>query len=441
MRLYLTSVAISLAVNSNVALAGKKLKSSSTSDGTSCSAVTYADSRCETYCDTFIEKCVNTGYFSDFGNGSDGKKDCMKACEQYPRVGVANYYDYTDLVFDNGGDTMQCRELHLNWAGSSYHCGHAAPGGNYVCDNIELKGVKKTPFQAMREGSCTIRHVGSCRLSGDDTVADCSNPDPEAESYAGIDQDQFVRALSTLPSTVHTIFLYRNSGITELTGDIFMGMKNPSALKALFLNGCGITEVDQNAFNGLKNLQLLNLDLNQIGNLPENVFQHTPRLREFSFFNQNGNYNTVPPEGLFQYTPRLERLNFFANGFGALPAGLFAGLAKLESLKIVGDGLTEDTIPDSIFEDLTSLKVLDMGFNPITSIKEEWFGEWSHELEFLSFWYCEIDSELTPEMFANIPNLKTIFLMDQQNGASIPEFDIDEVFARNRNLENIDFDF
>lgn len=451
MRFLLSLVAVSFIVNSDIVLAGKKKnrkksksKTSATGGGT-CSAVTYSDDRCEAYCDGFIENCLNTGYFSDFGNGSNGKNKCLRACAQYPRVGLSKYYDFTDQVFDNGGDTLQCREQHLTWSGNVglYHCVHAAPGGRYVCDNIELDGVGETPFQAMRQGSCTVRYVGRCRLSGHDTVADCSNPnpDPEAETYAGISQDQLARVFSSLPSTVHTIFLTRNREITNLSEDIFMNLKNPSGLKSLHMNGCGITDVHEDAFNGLENLQQLNLDLNEIGYLPEDVFKHMTGLREFSFFNQNQQYNGIPPEGLFQNTLRLERLNFFANNLGEIPVGLFANLDKLESLKIVGSGLTEDSIPAGAFDDLTSLKVLDLGFNPIKSIKAEWFGEWSTNVEFLSCWYCEIDSELTHDMFANLPNLESIFLMDQNNDASIPAFDIEEVFASNRKLKNIDFDF
>lgn len=81
------------------------------------------------------------------------------------------------------------------------------------------------------------------------------------------------------------------------------------------------------------------------------------------------------PEGLFDGLSSLKSLDLGSNsrggrnGLTTLPVGLFQGLSSLESLVLQGNSLT--TLPVGLFEGLDSLKSLDLRYNRLRRLTRD----------------------------------------------------------------------
>lgn len=75
-------------------------------------------------------------------------------------------------------------------------------------------------------------------------------------------------------------------------------------------------------------------------------------------------------------------------------------------------GLTNDGVPDDVFEPLVSMKYFDFQGCKFTKLPKEWFrqkGGWSKNLERIAFFINEIE-EVDEEVFSWHPKLKAILL-------------------------------
>ena len=141
-------------------------------------------------------------------------------------------------------------------------------------------------------------------------------------------------------------------------------------------------------FKGLSNLRELDVTINNMTyelpgnpNRPEGTavgrlinreaWQHLPNLRKLSI--GSNRILTLPP-GFFEHLDRLEELDMFdmwyeyhPYGFGsqALPAGIFEGLTNLRKLDLGYNAIGATEVHDGLFDGLTALEVLDLRQNPL----------------------------------------------------------------------------
>ena len=72
------------------------------------------------------------------------------------------------------------------------------------------------------------------------------------------------------------------------------------------------------------------------------------------------------PDGVFDDLSSLQELSLKLNQLSTLPDGVFDGLSSLQKLRLVNMGLT--TLPDGVFDGLSGLGWLDLGFNHLSTL-------------------------------------------------------------------------
>jgi Leucine-rich repeat (LRR) protein len=182
-------------------------------------------------------------------------------------------------------------------------------------------------------------------------------------------------------------------GIEDIPSDLFQGL---TSLKSLEIIDAA-DALNENLFQGLPGLEELRLDAS--GPIRPGQFRGLVKLKVLSALG-GGDLQEIP-EGLFQDLQNLEELGFDFSSLQSLPAhafqglsalkkidlsygklrhieaGTFKALTKLQSLKLNQDRLAGggiDELPEALFEDLRSLKNLDLSHNNLTTISEKVFG-------------------------------------------------------------------
>ena len=88
------------------------------------------------------------------------------------------------------------------------------------------------------------------------------------------------------------------------------------------------------------------------------------------------------PDGIFDELTSLTELNLGGNDLSTLPAGIFDELTSLTSLHLGDNDLS--TLPGGIFDELTSLTELSLSENDLSTLPD---GIFDHEL-ILNFENC-----------------------------------------------------
>nr|AJF38205.1 variable lymphocyte receptor [Locusta migratoria] len=141
------------------------------------------------------------------------------------------------------------------------------------------------------------------------------------------------------------------------------------------LPGEGVTQLylDHNSIQALTAdqlrpfalLRLLSAEGNLIGDLPEDVFRYTPRLREV-YLSEN-RIKTVSP-ATFLPAANLQKLVLSENHLSSLPSGIFGGLPKLLEVDLSGNQLT--SVPADAFP--RSLRLLRLHNNHLEALPAAW---------------------------------------------------------------------
>ena len=162
-------------------------------------------------------------------------------------------------------------------------------------------------------------------------------------------------------------------------------------LEGLIFSNCGVSFFQSvDFFEGLSNLQELEIGLNNLTHeLPGNpnrpeatlvaqidpaVWRHLPNLRKLTI---GRNRILTLSRGFFSHLTLLEELDMYdmwyeyhPYGFGsqALPGGIFEGLSNLRRLNLGYNAIGQTEVDDGLFDGLTSLEHLDLRDNPLLTL-------------------------------------------------------------------------
>ena len=180
-----------------------------------------------------------------------------------------------------------------------------------------------------------------------------------------------------------------------------------------------LTRLRDEDLNGLTNLEVLRLDYNGFGSLPEGFFEDNPNLRELHL---SGNKMISLPYGL----NNLEKLDLSYNSLTSLRSGVFDDFKNVKNLDLSGNNLS--SLPPGVFDGLNSMEKLNLGYNRLTSLPDGTFDELTN-LEVLS---------LNDNLLASLPDgafdgLNDLIYLDLSgnNLSVLPE----EIFDSQNNLQ------
>ena len=204
-----------------------------------------------------------------------------------------------------------------------------------------------------------------------------------------LNDNNLERVPQNLPSSLQYLYLNGNK-IKTLENNAFGKL---TILKKLYLGANSISKLYENAFSSLSNLQILHLQKNLIGTLPGSIFMplvnlHSLELNKnqlttiqsstgslfesltsLTYLSLADNDCSHIPITLFNRLQSLMTLRLENNQLGNIIAGdkngqFFSGLQRLQALHLVNNRIS--TIPDPLFKDLVSLKVLNLTGNFIS---------------------------------------------------------------------------
>ena len=146
-----------------------------------------------------------------------------------------------------------------------------------------------------------------------------------------------------------------------LTGDSFAGLPR---LQHLNLRRNELGALPEGVFDGLHDLRTLVLDVNPLTELSENVFAGLANLRSLLLSHTQ---LTELPGRLFRDQVHLTHLDLYANRkLTTLPPDLFRGLTSLSQLNLDTNAL--ESLPDGLLDDLVNLRSLWLRDNRLTGL-------------------------------------------------------------------------
>ncbi|CAH1725610.1 unnamed protein product [Aphis gossypii] len=161
----------------------------------------------------------------------------------------------------------------------------------------------------------------------------------------------------TLPYDVSAIDLSTNS-IVSLHKDTFKGLTN---LTELDLTDNDIDYVPTAIFNTLENLTKLRFHRNHLIEVPL-LFKRNTKIQ---ILDMSMNHIKQLPETLFQSTKNLVLLHLYGNKIEVFPKSIFKDLNKLEDLDLSANSLLE--ISSDIFRGVSSLKKVEIARKSIAT--------------------------------------------------------------------------
>ncbi|MYJ93268.1 MAG: leucine-rich repeat protein, partial [Chloroflexi bacterium] len=205
-----------------------------------------------------------------------------------------------------------------------------------------------------------------------------------------------------------------------------------------------VTSLRSGDFEGLYNLKKLNLSKHQLHSLPQGIFDDLHSLEELDLSVWAGPYSgeeglRALPRNVFANLSNLKDLDLEGNRLGTLPDGIFNGLSSLLHLSLYTTSLTElsedvfdglsslqtlkladnelGTLPDGVFDDLRSLQSLDLEWTNLTVLHEDVFDGLT-KLRNLDLRSNSL-SELPEDLFDGLSSLQSLIL-DENDLTTLP---------------------
>ncbi len=172
-------------------------------------------------------------------------------------------------------------------------------------------------------------------------------------------------------------------------------------VKMINLNNNQLSEIPANSFQGFINVEIISLSNNQIKSLPATIFDCCPKLREIWL---DGNQLTTIPD--LKKLSHLRKLSLNSNKIDTIDADTFVTTTLLEELELTDNNI--NTLPATVFDPLVNLRTLHLDDNKLESIPDGAFDSLSNlkginlERNFLSL----SKSEFIEQYLSKIPGLK-----------------------------------
>ncbi|XP_077420303.1 leucine-rich repeat-containing G-protein coupled receptor 4 [Vanacampus margaritifer] len=258
---------------------------------------------------------------------------------------------------------------------------------------------------------------------GQSTSAVCS-PSCSCDEDGGADCSG--RGLTTVPSGLSAFTYYLDlsmNNITELPANVF---KNFPYLEELRLAGNDLSFIHPEALSGLHQLKVLMLQNNQLKTVPSAALK---KLHFLQSLRLDANHITTVPDDSFEDLQQLRHLWLDDNNLTEVPVGSLRHQANLQALTLALNRILY--IPDNAFANLTSLVVLHLHNNKIKEIGNNCFTGLVN-LETLDLNFNNLI--VFPKAIQALPKLKELGF-HSNNIASIPE----GAFHNNPQLRTIHF--
>ncbi|MBN3300925.1 LGR4 protein, partial [Amia calva] len=220
------------------------------------------------------------------------------------------------------------------------------------------------------------------------------------------------KGLTRVPGGLSAFTYYLDismNNITELPANVF---KNLPYLEELRLAGNDLAFIHPEALSGLHQLKVLMLQNNQLKTVPSQALKELHNLQSLRL---DANHITAVPEDSFEGLVQLRHLWLDDNSLTEVPVTSLSNLASLQALTLALNRIAY--IPDSAFANLSSLVVLHLHNNKIREMGERCFGGLD-SLETLDLNYNNLIE--FPEAIKALPNLKELGF-HSNNIAVIPE--------------------
>ncbi|MYB22522.1 MAG: leucine-rich repeat protein [Chloroflexi bacterium] len=206
---------------------------------------------------------------------------------------------------------------------------------------------------------------------------------------------------------------------TLKTGD-FEGLRNVTELS---LWNHALTTLPKDIFQQLYSLEELDLSIRTgpfggrggLMALPENLFAGLSGLRELDL-SGNARLRTLP-DGVFESLTSLHTLNLEECGLTTLPDGAFRGLSGLQVLDLSDNQLT--TLPEGVFTDLSGLRTMDLHSNSLAALPAELFDGLS-ELQTLNL-RSNAMTALPVDVLDGLASLEDLDLSSNYELTALPE--------------------
>ncbi|XP_057691584.1 leucine-rich repeat-containing G-protein coupled receptor 4 isoform X1 [Corythoichthys intestinalis] len=244
---------------------------------------------------------------------------------------------------------------------------------------------------------------------GQSTPAVCS-PSCSCDEDGGADCSG--RGLTTVPAGLSAFTYYLDlsmNNITELPANVF---KNFPYLEELRLAGNDLSFIHPEALSGLHQLKVLMLQNNQLKTVPSAALKNLHFLQSLRL---DANHITTVPDDSFEGLQQLRHLWLDDNNLTEVPIGSLQHQANLQALTLALNRILY--IPDNAFANLTSLVVLHLHNNRITEIGNKCFTGLMN-LETLDLNFNNLI--VFPKAIEALPKLKELGF-HSNDIASIPE--------------------
>jgi len=171
-----------------------------------------------------------------------------------------------------------------------------------------------------------------------------------------------------------------------------------------------IRYLDPSGFKNCKKLETLNLDYNEIREIPEDLLVKNRKLWSFYI---SSNKLTKLHENTFRSQQELRRLDLSRNYIKYLPRNIFKPLKKLDCLSLGRNHLA--TLDHAWFMSLENLKTLHLYSNGITDLPQNIFNSLNN------LWILALESnklsKIRRNSFGMLKNLEHVYLNDNKINA------------------------
>ncbi|XP_076854875.1 leucine-rich repeat-containing G-protein coupled receptor 4 [Brachyhypopomus gauderio] len=256
-------------------------------------------------------------------------------------------------------------------------------------------------------GLCILRHGAAGQ--GQSSPGACS-PLCRCDEDRGVDCSG--KGLSAVPTGLSAFTYYLDlsmNNITELPANVF---QNLTYLEELRLAGNDLVFIHPEALSGLHQLKVLMLQNNQLKTVPSAALRNLHALQSLRL---DANRITEVPPGSFDGLQQLRHLWLDDNDLSEVPVGPLQRQGNLQALTLALNRISH--VPDGAFANLSGLVVLHLHNNRIQEMGKNCFNGLDN-LETLDLNFNNLKS--FPEAIQTLPKLKELGF-HSNNIAVIPE--------------------